>query len=111
SSVIIFLPWQLYILHEFPAIALWEYHYNSMHIWFVLTDHNEPWYYHFDYLRMNFGELIYIPVIWFTVSTFRKKDAHGIAVLLWFWVPYIFFSFCATKMQAYTLFAAPAIFI
>jgi 4-amino-4-deoxy-L-arabinose transferase len=32
-------------------------------------------------------------------------------ISIWFIVPYIFFSFAKTKMQAYTLFTAPSIFI
>ena len=60
---------------------------------------------------MSYGELIYIPVIWFAVLIIKQRRMYDIAIYLWFLVPYLFFSFCATKMQAYTVFAAPAIFI
>jgi 4-amino-4-deoxy-L-arabinose transferase len=31
--------------------------------------------------------------------------------MAWFWIPYLFFSFAATKMEAYTIISAPAVFI
>ena len=122
-ALVVSMPWQIYIFHKFPKEAMWEFMYNSMHIWGVLDQQGGNWFYHFNNLRMSFGELIYIPIIWYTIkvikSSIKKHNNEyeeenvrvGFAVLIWFWVPYLFFSFCATKMQAYTIFAAPAVFM
>lgn len=59
-----------------------------------------------------FGELVYLPVLWFTYQS--VKNLHNLKMLslvIWLWGVYLFFSFAATKMQAYTIIAAPALFI
>jgi 4-amino-4-deoxy-L-arabinose transferase len=60
---------------------------------------------------MQYGELIYLAVIWITWRGVRRRRAVYYALLAWFWIPYLFFSVAATKMQAYTLIAAPAVFV
>ncbi len=61
---------------------------------------------------MIYGELIYLPILWLTYKIIRRKrNRTDIAVFLWFLIPFVFFSIPKTKMQAYTLFAAPAIFL
>ncbi len=110
--LIISLPWQLYIFNAFPAEAQWESSYNLKHITEVLEQRTGPFYYHFDKIRMLYGELIYLPLVWFLWKT--AKNLHNkkrLIISIWFIVPYIFFSFAKTKMQAYTIFTAPAIFI
>ncbi len=111
SAAAIALPWQWYILQSYNAEALWEYQFNILHFNEVLAGQGGGPFYHFNMLRMNYGELVYIPVICFTYKAIAKRNLYDVAVAIWFWVPYLFFSFSATKMQAYTLFAAPAVFI
>jgi len=108
---IIFIPWQLYIYSAFPEEARWEMAFNIKHI-AGIEGHSQPFYYHFNKLRINFGEIIYIPLVWFLIKTTKNVKNHNRLLLtIWFLVPYLFFSIVKTKMQAYTLFAAPAIFI
>ncbi|MEO6168001.1 MAG: glycosyltransferase family 39 protein [Chitinophagales bacterium] len=109
---VVFLPWQIYILRVFPAEAHLEYGYNFKHINEVLGEHSGTWLYYINQMRINYGELIYIPVIWFLIGFFRKKiPLKDGALFIWLIVPILFFSFVKTKMEAYTLFAAPAVFI
>ncbi|MGB0807191.1 MAG: hypothetical protein ACPGRC_10900, partial [Salibacteraceae bacterium] len=106
------IPWQWYAITEFPQEYLWESTYNLLHITEVLSDQGGSWFYHFEKLRINYGELVYLPVLWFLYKTVKqKKDFRYWAISIWFIVPYIFFSFVATKMQGYTMFAAPAVFL
>jgi len=59
-----------------------------------------------------FGELIYLPLLMFFYSLYKKKITSDKFVLVfWFTIPYIFFSFVATKMPGYVMLSAPAIFI
>jgi len=105
-------PWQIYIHSHFPMEASWEANYNRKHIFEVLGAHANPFYYHFDKMRIIFGELVYVPLLWLLWQTFRRKTNFNLWILLlWIIVPYLFFSIAKTKMQAYTLFTAPAIFI
>jgi 4-amino-4-deoxy-L-arabinose transferase-like glycosyltransferase len=110
--LIISLPWQLYIFNIFPAEARWESSYNLKHVSEVLDQRSGPFYYHINKVRMLYGELIYLPLVWFLWKTAKNlSNKKNLIISVWFIVPYVFFSFTKTKMQAYTLFTAPAIFI
>ena len=111
TTVAVVLPWQLYIIRDFPREAYYEYSFNLRHYSEVLSMQGGNFLYHFDLLRQNYGELIYLPVLWLSFISFKKGRLCDTAILIWFWLPYLFFSFCATKMQAYTILSAPAVFI
>ena len=112
TVAIVALPWQLYIHSTFPLEAAWESSFNSKHIFETLDVQVQPWYYHFMMLRINYGELIYLPLLWFAYKTIRKRTNWKYwSLIIWIIVPYIFFSIAMTKMQGYTLFAAPAVFL
>jgi 4-amino-4-deoxy-L-arabinose transferase len=110
--VAVFLPWQLYIFNAFPAEASWEVSFNFKHFTEVLDERTGPFWYFLDIIRINYGDLIYLPLIWFLWMIFKNpKDLKRWAILIWFLVPLIFFSIAKTKMQAYILFTCPALFL
>jgi len=111
-SLIIALPWQLYIFHVFPQEAAWESHYNFIHLTEALEGHVKPIYYYLDKGWINFGEINVIAVPWFLWIVARNlNNLRYLAIAVWFIVPFVFFSFAATKMQAYLLLSAPSIFL
>ena len=111
-AVIVFLPWQIYIHAVFPLEATWESNYNYKHLTEVIEDRTGPFYYFLNKLRINYGELIYLPLIWFIWRLYKHpNDMKAWALCTWFLIPLIFFSMVATKMQAYILFTAPALFM
>lgn len=106
------LPWQVYVAIEFPKVAAFEQAYNFKHLTDVVEDHDGPFYYHFDKARRLFGQLIYLPLIWFLYKTFKNVySIRRVFIAVWIMVPFLFFSVAQTKMQAYTIFTAPAVFI
>jgi len=110
--IMVALPWQLYIYTYFPKEAASESAYNWKHIFEVLGPHGHPFYYHFDVMRIIFGELVYIPLLWLLYRCIKSRFAPRFLLLVtWILVPYIFFSLVKTKMQAYTLFTGPAFFV
>lgn len=110
--IAITLPWQLYIRSTFPLESAWESSFNAKHIFEALEVQAQPWYYHFTMLRINYGELIYLPLLWFTYKTIKKRtDWKYWGLFVWILIPYLFFAIVQTKMQGYTLFAAPAVFV
>lgn len=112
ACILIFLPWQLYIFKMFPKEAKWEASFNLKHITEVLDERTGPFYYFLDKIRINYGELIYLPLIWFSWETFTNfKDLNRWVILIWFLIPFLFFSMAKTKMQAYILFTCPALFV
>ncbi len=110
--IIVSVPWQLYIYAVFPLEAGWESSFNRKHIFEPLEGNGQPFYYHFDQIRMIYGELIYLPLIWFFYKSLKRpQNYRRLMLFTWFVIPAIFFSLVQTKMKAYTLFTAPAIFI
>lgn len=110
--IVIVLPWQVYIHAYFPLEAAWEAKFNQKHIFEALEGHEHPFYYHFDKMRIIFGELIYLPLLWLFYTAFKQwYDYRKLVLLVWILIPYLFFTFVQTKMKAYILFTAPAVFI
>ncbi|MBD79313.1 MAG: hypothetical protein CL840_10360 [Crocinitomicaceae bacterium] len=108
----VFIPWQVYIHTSFPVEAAHEQAMNWRHFTEALEDQTGPFYYFFHRIMVNYGELVYIPLIWFLFSkrtTVLKTNYR--ALLIWILIPMVFFSIPITKMQGYVLFIAPALFI
>lgn len=106
------VPWQLYIHQYFPLEAAWESKYNVMHLYQDLENTGKPWYYYLDVMRVSYGELMYIPLIWLMIQAVRKRsDGRYWALLVWILIPFLFFSFSATKLQGYVLFCSAALFL
>lgn len=105
------LPWQLYIRSAFPLEALTESSHNLRHITETLDNQGGPFYYYLDKIRINYGELLYIPLLWLMFIIWRSRQIRMIALAIWIFVPILFFSFLKTKMQGYILFSAPSLFI
>ena len=112
TAGLIFVPWQIYIFHTFATEARWEAHYNLLHFTQVIENHAGDFYYFIHQIGINYGELIYVPLLWFLWQTFKNKtDKRRIALLIWVLIPLLFFSCAATKMQGYILFISPALFM
>ncbi len=111
-AFIVFIPWQIYIYSAFPQEAAWESHFNYLHICEPLDGHTGTIFYQFVMMPRIFGELIYVPLIMFFYSLYKKKLAsENFALVVWVALPYLFFSFIATKMPGYVMISAPAIFM
>jgi 4-amino-4-deoxy-L-arabinose transferase len=112
TCVIIFLPWQFYIHNAFSVEATLESNYNWKHITEALEEQSGPFYYFIEKIRINYGELIYLPLIWFLWKFLKNlHDKKRMAISLWVLIPFLFFSIAKTKMQAYILFISPALFL
>jgi len=111
-TIAVFLPWQIYIHAVFPREAAWEAAFNRLHITEALEGHSGPFYFFLEKIRINYGELVYLPLIWFVYLLWKaSKDLKNWALAAWFFIPLIFFSAIKTKMQGYLLFTAPVLFM
>lgn len=110
--VLLTVPWQWYIHTYFPLEAAWEASYNRLHLFQAVEGQEGDIFFHLNKMRMQFGELIYLPLLWI-VWRFRRLITRyqWRILLLWLLLPYGFFSLVATKMPAYPLFAAPALLL
>jgi len=111
-TCLVFLPWQIYIYRTFPLEAAWESSFNFRHITEALEGHSEPFVYYFNKIMVNYGEIIYLPLVWFIWTWIKRPyDLKKWALGLWFFIPLIFFTAIKTKMQAYIMFTSPMLFI
>lgn len=105
-------PWTIYSAAMFPREFGYESAYAWRHATEVLENQGGPlWNYIADLPRF-FGELVYVPLAIAIISVF--KGTAGPArrgMLLWVAIPYVLFSLMATKMPAYVMMAAPALFL
>jgi 4-amino-4-deoxy-L-arabinose transferase len=110
-AIAVALPWELHVHRAFPQEAAWEQGYNWRHFVEALEGHQHPALYYFQRMARVFGELVYIPVIWFFSRVVRGRLSQGWPVVVWFAIPYLAFSFAATKMPGYVAAASPAVFL
>ena len=106
------LCWFLYIQHQFPKEA--ALFFQSLYEPLQQTIHNHegsPFFY-FEAIRIVFGELIYLPIIWLIYTIYKNKKIDvNLFVFLWIVIPFIVFSLSKTKRETYLLISAPAYFI
>jgi 4-amino-4-deoxy-L-arabinose transferase-like glycosyltransferase len=108
----VFMPWQWYIFTYFPIEANWEANFNIKHLTEALDKQTGSIFYFFNKIRINYGELVYLPLAWFGWKITQDfSNLKRFALLVWFIVPFVFFSLAQTKMQAYILFTSPVLFI
>jgi 4-amino-4-deoxy-L-arabinose transferase len=107
----IVIPWQWYIHSYFPTEAETEQIHQWAHLFEVLDNQGGEWYYFLNKLRINYGELIYLPLICFFIFYKKWHNHVWLAFATIIFVPLLFFSSVATKMQGYILFIAPFLFL
>ena len=112
ASLIVALPWQIYILTQYPIGAKWMNMAVLLPASETIQGHSGAWWYYLNDIRIVFGEIIYLPMIWLCVVGFKKINRiHIQFLLLWILLPILIFSMSATKRQTYLLIIAPAFFI
>jgi 4-amino-4-deoxy-L-arabinose transferase-like glycosyltransferase len=111
-AILVFMPWQVYIHRVFPREAAWEISSYSRHISKELAGNAAPFSFYLDKIRINYGELVYLPLIWLLYMIWNNPGTLKLwALAVWFFVPLVFFSCIRTKMQGYLLFTAPVLFL
>lgn len=112
-TITVALPWQLYILKNFPKESIYEFKLISKHFSEAIEGQVGDFFYHFNKIETLFGTdyqyVILISLIVFILS--KTKINFKIAILNWILMAYLFFSIAATKMPAFTLIVAPLIYI
>jgi 4-amino-4-deoxy-L-arabinose transferase-like glycosyltransferase len=112
TTTAVALPWQLYIFRAFPNEAAWESSMNFRHLSEVVEGQSGSVLYYIDKIRINYGELIYIPLFWLIFLMVKKPEGLKYwALAAWFFIPLAFFSLAATKMPGYMLYTSPVLFI
>jgi 4-amino-4-deoxy-L-arabinose transferase-like glycosyltransferase len=114
AALLISVPWQVYILQQFPDEARWEYYHHWLHIATPLDGQpDDGWFHYLNTIRIKFSEIIYIPLAYLLYRLYRSgwRDLKFLALSVWIFIPILFFSFARTKMSGYILFICPALFL
>ena len=121
-TTLIFLPWQLFILKHYPEPALFEYQYNSRHLFEQIEGQKTDFFFHFSripYIFLGYkhiypegtifmrGVVIMINTLILVFGFIRmfwliKKRNIRITLMATILFVYLFFSIATTKMPAYT---------
>lgn len=113
-ACIVFVPWQLYILHAFPEEARYEYAYNSRHITEVIEDHKGSIFFYLRQFPAYYGWLACLLLPLGICSVGKqcivqwRTERAAVALLTVFIVVFSFFSFVvATKWVPYVFVITP----
>jgi 4-amino-4-deoxy-L-arabinose transferase-like glycosyltransferase len=112
-SLLVSVPWQLYIFSRFPSEALQAYRFNVNHFSIPLDGHSGDFLYHFNLFNVIYGHfaswLIFPAMLAFYFRIRDKKLFYALNAMVI--AVYIFFSMTATKMPAFTTVVSLIIFI
>jgi len=112
-TILVFVPWQIYCLLQFPKESRFEFSQISTHFYEIIEGHDGSYLYHFVNINEIYGaDFVYLIVFSFLLFCFIKiKKDIKIALISWLVITYLFFTIAATKMLAFTLIVAPLIYV
>jgi len=106
------LPWSVYMLMHYPAEMTKILKGAASAYTTAVASHNKPPYYYFFEMLYLFGELVFIPLLYFVYWGLKRKAKFRYWPLIaWVIIPLVLFSLGDTKRFTYLLISAPAFFI
>jgi 4-amino-4-deoxy-L-arabinose transferase len=103
-TTLLVLPWQIYILYQYPDVAAQEFALNTRHFFEVIEGHDGSSWFHL--LMMNeifgYGAIVLIPCAWIFVIIRQKAKDFWLPMLIGCLFVYAFFTLAKTKMPAFT---------
>jgi 4-amino-4-deoxy-L-arabinose transferase-like glycosyltransferase len=114
-SLIVFVPWQLYILSAFPNEANFEFAFNTRHFFEQIESHGGSVWYHFEAFRLIYGSGTLVPFfygagLFLLIKTIQLKQFR-VAILSAIIINYGFYSAAATKMPSFSIIVSPFAFL
>ena len=104
--LLVFMPWQIYIMKAFPVESAITYAHNALHIRQVVEGHDGTVWFHLDQMFRHYGKLViagFIVGFYFLLRSKKVSTKLTIALFAMVLVIYLFFSLIvATKMPAFT---------
>jgi 4-amino-4-deoxy-L-arabinose transferase-like glycosyltransferase len=115
-TLLVFLPWQIFILSAYPLEAQHEFEYNTRHFFEVIEKHGGDIWFHFNKaFKVIYGNAFVLPLLFISGLIVLTKKAvdkvFSIAIISGIVITYIFYSLAATKMITFTIIVAPFAFL
>lgn len=110
-SLLVFIPWQFYILIKYPAEAKYEFLLNSEHFFKVVENHGGNIWFHFNAIKEIYGSGDAVPFIILIGLYLYLKNAntniYRIFILTAILVTYGFYTMASTKMTSFCIIVSP----
>jgi 4-amino-4-deoxy-L-arabinose transferase-like glycosyltransferase len=114
-SLLVFIPWQIYILYKFPKESSFEFSGFSDHFYNVVEGHEGNFWFHFEATQVLYGSgiLFSLFLIVSLITLYRKINAgvYGIFIIGAILFVYLFYSFAATKIFSFCIIVSPFIYL
>lgn len=114
-SLLVFIPWQLYIINEFPQESQYEYLFNARHFFEPLENHGGDMWFHLKAFYTMYGSGDAVPFIYALGLIVLLKNIHAkkyvIAISFAIVITYTFYSMASTKMVAFCIIVSPFLFL
>jgi|GEM_PF-519832 len=113
TAIIVFLPWQLYIIQAFPLESAYEYSLNRKHFFTPVEDHHGSEWYYLEKCEILYGQIApyLLPLALFLLLRSLKKEAYKYAFCFFIFGVYGFFTLAATKMPAFPIIVCSLIYL
>lgn len=112
-SLLLILPWQVYIEQRFPLESSFERQYAALHFSQVLEQQGGPWHFYFTqdlwYQYQWLVLLLAAGLVLLATAAYRKQPLQPLLVSCA--LIFGFFSLAATKMRSYTYVMAPVLLL
>lgn len=115
TSLILFIPWQLYILNKYPAEAKYEFQLNTEHFLRAIENHGGDFWFHFNAVKDIYGSGDLVPFLLLLGLFFLIKNStakiYRVAILSAIIITYSFYTIAATKMTSFCIIVSPFAFL
>ncbi|MDP2386922.1 MAG: glycosyltransferase family 39 protein [Bacteroidota bacterium] len=104
-AIIVFAPWQIFCLLNFPEETKYEMTFNSKHLFEPIEGHGGDAYFYFNNLYLTYGRFspLFIVLGLSLLYSYFKDKRHFISCMTMFVVCYTFYTLVATKMNGFTM--------
>lgn len=111
--ILVFVPWQLYILTAFPMESHYEFGLNSKHFFEAVEGHEGDYLYHFEQAKNQYGKIIsyLLPLALFIFFRDVKNISARVGFITFVVLVYLFFTLTKTKMPAFCLIVSPIVLL
>lgn len=114
-SLLVCIPWQVYIFVNYPLEAKYEFSLNTKHFFEPIEHHGGDVWFHFNALYDIYGSGNAVPYLYLIGIIFLLKNTQNkmyrYAVLFAILITYVFYSLAATKMTSFCIIVSPLAFL
>jgi 4-amino-4-deoxy-L-arabinose transferase-like glycosyltransferase len=102
----------LYLIYSYTGYAFIKSMYELFAHINETYDQGGPWYFYINKIRENYGEFIYLVLLYYIYHTYTSiNKSKYLLIGSWFLLPILILSFAKTKMPGYIIISVPSIFI